>query len=88
MTMNVACRFDQHSPMLGQPASSHTVVRPWPRTMRTVSAWAAEPGARTLIHDGLAGRTRGVAGSVAAGDAAGMAGALKSVSSGLGYSPL
>ena len=83
MIMNVACRLLQHSPMLGQPASSHTVVRPWPRTMRAVSAWAADPGARTRIHAGLAGRARGAAGSAAADDAAGVAGALKSVSSGL-----
>ena len=27
MIMKVACRLLQHSPMLGQPASSHTVVR-------------------------------------------------------------
>ncbi len=63
MIMKVAWRLDQHSPMLGQPASSHTVVRPWPRTMRAVSACAAEPGARTRIHAGLAGRCRGAVGS-------------------------
>ena len=56
MIMNVACRFAQHSPMLGQPASSHTVCRPCARTMRAVSACAGEPGARTRIHDGLARR--------------------------------
>ena len=28
MIMNVACFFYQHSPMFGQPASSHTVTEP------------------------------------------------------------
>ena len=27
MIMKVACFFSQHSPILGQPASSHTVCR-------------------------------------------------------------
>ncbi len=56
MIMNVACRFDQHSPILGQPASSHTVVRPLPRTTRAVSATTGPPGARTRIHAGFAAR--------------------------------
>ena len=38
MIMKVACFFSQHSPMLGQPASSHTVCRPFSLTMRCVSA--------------------------------------------------
>ena len=38
MIMNVACFFSQHSPMLGQPASSHTVCRPLARTICAVSA--------------------------------------------------
>ncbi len=33
MIMKVACFFSQHSPILGQPASSHTVCRPFSRTM-------------------------------------------------------
>jgi hypothetical protein len=37
ISMKVACFFDQHSPMLGQPASSHTVTRWLSRTMRRVS---------------------------------------------------
>ena len=31
MIMKVACFFSQHSPMFGQPASSHTVCRPLSR---------------------------------------------------------
>ena len=38
MIMNVACFFSQHSPMFGQPASSHTVCRPFSFTIRCVSA--------------------------------------------------
>ncbi len=38
MIMKVACFFSQHSPMFGQPASSHTVCRPLSRMMRCVSA--------------------------------------------------
>ena len=34
MIIMVAWRFSQHSPMLGQPASSQTVCRPCSRTMR------------------------------------------------------
>ncbi len=37
MIMKVACLTDQHSPMLGQAASSHTVTRPCWRTMSRVS---------------------------------------------------
>ena len=32
-TMNVAVRSFQHSLRFGQPASSHTVTSPWPRTV-------------------------------------------------------
>ena len=53
MIMKVACFFSQHSPMLGQPASSHTVTRPLSRTMRLVSAHCGEPGAFTRIQSGL-----------------------------------
>ena len=38
MIMKVACFFDQHSPMLGQPASSQTVTRLLSRTIFWVSA--------------------------------------------------
>ena len=37
MIMKVACLTDQHSPMLGQAASSQTVTRPWPFTMSRVA---------------------------------------------------
>ena len=47
MIMKVACFFSQHSPMLGQPASSHTVTSLFSRTMRFVSAHFGDPGART-----------------------------------------
>ena len=60
MIMKVACFFDQHSPILGQPASSHTVTRPFSRTIALVSLKTAEPGARTLIQSGL--RRIGVSG--------------------------
>ena len=38
MIMKVACFFSQHSPIFGQPASSHTVCRPLARMMACVSA--------------------------------------------------
>ena len=38
MIMKVACFFSQHSPILGQPASSQTVCRPFARTIAWVSA--------------------------------------------------
>ena len=53
MIMKVACFFSQHSPMLGQPASSHTVTSPCSFTIRLVSAHFGEPGARTRIQSGL-----------------------------------
>ena len=37
MIMKVECFFDQHSPMLGQPASSHTVTSLLSRTIFWVS---------------------------------------------------
>jgi hypothetical protein len=37
MIMKVACFLSQHSPMLGQPASSQTVCRPFARTIFCVS---------------------------------------------------
>ena len=41
MIMKVACFFSQHSPILGQPASSQTVCRPCSRTIARVSRKAA-----------------------------------------------
>ena len=38
MIMKVACFLSQHSPILGQPASSHTVTRPFSLTILRVSA--------------------------------------------------
>ncbi len=38
MIMKVACFFSQHSPIFGQPASSHTVCRPLARMIACVSA--------------------------------------------------
>ena len=37
MIMNVACFFSQHSPIFGQPASSHTVCRPLSRIIFCVA---------------------------------------------------
>ena len=37
MIMKVACFLSQHSPILGQPASSHTVTRPLERAISRVS---------------------------------------------------
>jgi len=53
MIMNVACFFSQHSPILGQPASSQTVTSPCSLTIARVAAHCAEPGALTLIQLGL-----------------------------------
>ena len=53
MIMKVACFFSQHSPILGQPASSQTVTSLFSRTMRLVSAHCGEPGALTRIQSGL-----------------------------------
>ena len=53
MIMKVACFFSQHSPILGQLASSHTVWRPPARTIPAVFDHAAEPGALTRIQSGL-----------------------------------
>ena len=53
MIMKVACFFDQHSPILGQPASSQTVTNFMSRTSFCVSVKTGEPGALTLIQSGL-----------------------------------
>jgi len=53
--MNVAALCSQHSPMLGQAASSHTVARPNPRNSRLVSPNSAEVGALTRIQEGFRG---------------------------------
>ena len=43
MIMKVACFFSQHSPILGQPASSHTVTSLFSLTMARVSSFWANP---------------------------------------------
>ena len=53
MIMKVACFFSQHSPMLGQRASSQTVASLCSRTIARVAANAADPGALARIHSGL-----------------------------------
>ena len=53
MIMKVAWRLSQHSPMLGQRASSHTVASLNSRTRLMVSANTGEPGARTRIQGGF-----------------------------------
>ena len=60
MIMKVACFFDQHSPMFGQPASSQTVTSLCSRTIEVVSRKTGEPGARTRIQSGL--RSTGASG--------------------------
>ena len=62
MIMKVACFFSQHSPILGQPASSQTVTSPCSRTIVWVSAQAwrarrlhADP-VRLLAWTGWSGR--------------------------------
>ena len=61
--MTVACFFDQHSPMFGQAASSHTVVRLFDRISARVAAKPAEVGAFTRIQSGLRSR-RGRSGAL------------------------
>jgi hypothetical protein len=61
MIMTVAWRLPQHSPILGQAASSHTVVRRCARKVARVASKACAPGALTRIHDGLG--STGVSGS-------------------------
>jgi hypothetical protein len=51
--MTVACLLDQHSPILGQAASSHTVLRPLSRISLAVSEYPIELGAFTLIQSGF-----------------------------------
>jgi hypothetical protein len=61
MSMKVAWRLPQHSPIFGQAASSQTVAsRCWRKTSR-VRSKACAPGALTLIQAGF-GKT-GVSGS-------------------------
>src|SRR6476469_1006432 len=55
MIMKVACFLSQHSPILGQPASSQTVTRPFSLTIRRVSAYPRVFGARTRIQSGFGG---------------------------------
>ena len=50
---NVASRSSQHSKMLGQPASWHTVCRPSRFTRPCSSVYSGPIFARVLIHSGL-----------------------------------
>ncbi len=59
--ITVACRLPQHSPIFGQAASSHTVLRRCLRKVARVSSKACGPGALTRIQSGL--RRTGVSGS-------------------------
>jgi hypothetical protein len=63
MIIMVAWRCDQHSLRLGQPASSHTVVRPCWRTMLRVSATTGPADSLTRSHSGRG--KRGVSGRAA-----------------------
>src|SRR5439155_16961213 len=51
--MNVAVASSQHSPMLGQCASSQTEWRFHSRSRLLRRMWLGPPGARTLSHAGL-----------------------------------
>jgi hypothetical protein len=73
MIMNVACFFSQHSPMLGQPASSHTVTRLWSRTSLRVSWYFRETGALTRSQSGFF-RCTGLSGLCAFSGCRGLAG--------------
>jgi hypothetical protein len=53
--ITVACLSFQHSPMLGQPASSHTVLSFHSRISRRVAWYSGDPGALTRIHGGFRG---------------------------------
>ena len=55
--ITVACFFDQHSPMFGHAASSHTVARFFDRISALVWANPAEVGALTRIQSGLRWRS-------------------------------
>src|SRR5699024_1014886 len=50
---NVASRSSQHSKILGQPASSHTVCSPSRRTRDRNSLYSGPIVARVLIHEGF-----------------------------------
>src|SRR5215813_10825242 len=51
--ITVACFCFQHSPIFGQPASSHTVLRLCSRISRRVAWYSGEPGALTRSQSGL-----------------------------------
>ena len=61
--MKVACFFSQHSPILGQPASSQTVCRPFSRTMALGRRIA--PGDRRLDADPVGLAQHGASGRCA-----------------------
>ena len=51
----VACFSFQHSPILGQAASSHTVLSFSSRISRRVAWYSGDPGALTRIQSGFLG---------------------------------
>src|SRR5262249_1413324 len=53
MIMKVACFLSQHSPIFGQPASSHTVCRPLSRIIFCVAKKPGDTGALTRIQSGF-----------------------------------
>src|SRR5690348_11356105 len=53
--ITVACFCFQHSPILGQAASSHTVLSLSARMRSRVSWYSRDTGALTRIHDGFGG---------------------------------
>ena len=53
MIIMVACALVQHSPILGQAASSQTVWSLCSRTTSRVAAYSRETGALTRIQSGL-----------------------------------
>ena len=61
----VAVPSAQHSPMLGQRASSQTVCRSRLRKVSFRALWRSPPGARTLSHAGLGANRPGGAVDIA-----------------------
>ena len=53
ITMKVAVPLLQHSPILGQCASSHTVCSPSSLAWCLIQVYRSPPGARTFSHGGL-----------------------------------
>ena len=63
MIIRVACFWLQHSPMLGQAASSQTVFSPFSCTIALVALYWPDPGALTRSQSGL--RSTAVSGRLA-----------------------